>query len=108
MGKWFILTFLLLTGQCNAVAQQADQSYDLLKGHPFIQNYSPKDYRGYSQNWMITQGPQGQIFVANNFGILEYDGANWRKIKTSFGHLVRVVVADSTGRILVGARKEFC
>lgn len=91
----------------SAVAQNSESAYEQVVAHPFVQNFSPQDYNGYTQNWMTTQDDRGFIYVANNFGILEYDGAKWRLIKTNFGKLVRVLYKDSKGRILVGARQVF-
>ena len=44
---------------------------------PPIQNYSTKDYNGENQNWSISQSDDNLIYVANNGGLLEFNGANW-------------------------------
>jgi len=51
-------------------------------GRPFITNYAPKLYDGNPQNWCIAQDLRGVMYFGNSDGILEYDGINWRLIKT--------------------------
>ena len=51
----------------------------------------------------MVQGAQGLIYVANNAGVLEFDGVRWRLIPVPSGATVRSLAADGSGRILVGA-----
>lgn len=44
---------------------------------PPIKNFSPKDYGAENQNWSISQDKNKYIYVANNKGLLEYNGAEW-------------------------------
>jgi DNA-binding CsgD family transcriptional regulator len=44
---------------------------------PPINAYSPLDYSAESQNWSITQSDDNTIYIANNKGLLEFNGANW-------------------------------
>ncbi len=43
-----------------------------------IQIFTPQDYAAGDQNWAISQGKNDFIYVANNKGLLEYNGANWQ------------------------------
>ena len=45
---------------------------------PPINVFSPKDYGAESQNWAISQSKDKSIYVANNKGLLEFNGATWR------------------------------
>lgn len=70
---------------------------------PIITNYTPVNY-GLSaglQNWDCTQDAAGVIHVANNRGLLSYDGSTWRLTHVPGTTLVRSVLADG-GRIYVG------
>ena len=49
-------------------------------GIPILKNYSPIEYKAYSQNWSILENDNHLILVANGDGILLYDGINWKKI----------------------------
>ena len=42
---------------------------------PPIQIFNPEDYQGDNQNWMISQSSDKYIYVANNKGLLEFNGA---------------------------------
>ncbi len=69
-------------------------------GIPYIRNFRPAEYRGEFQNWSVAQGPQGFIYVANNDGLLQYDGANWRISPTN--GTMRSLAIDGQGRIYAG------
>ncbi|MBX7152853.1 hypothetical protein K1X84_14585 [bacterium] len=75
-------------------------------GLPGVQNFRAIEYNGYIQNWMIVQDRRGLIYVANGFGILEYDGRTWRTIKTSGITPIRSLAMDSTGTIWVGGKGD--
>lgn len=73
---------------------------------PPIQIYTPKDYGGETQNWSITQSKEKYIYVANNKGVLEYNGANWQLYKSPNETIVRSVrVIDNL--IYTGCNNEF-
>ncbi|SDI57394.1 helix-turn-helix and ligand-binding sensor domain-containing protein [Winogradskyella thalassocola] len=44
---------------------------------PPIQIFTPQDYGAEDQNWAIDQSEDDYIYVANNKGLLEYNGASW-------------------------------
>lgn len=44
---------------------------------PPVVNFDPVEYGAGNQNWMISQGGNKNIYVANSNGLLEYDGAEW-------------------------------
>lgn len=46
---------------------------------PLITTYTPAEYQGGIQNWAIDQDTLGYIYVANNYGLLEFDGATWNR-----------------------------
>lgn len=75
-------------------------------GLPYLQNYTTKDYNAGYQNWAIVQDARGVIYVGNNKGILEFDGAAWRLIETPRKTTVRSLAVDENGRVFVGAVGE--
>jgi class 3 adenylate cyclase len=72
----------------------------------FIHTYAPTEYAANYQSWSIVQDFRGLIFVANNDGVLEFDGVSWRKIAIS-GQFARTLAIDSRGVIFVGGRGTF-
>jgi ligand-binding sensor domain-containing protein/DNA-binding CsgD family transcriptional regulator len=58
---------------------------------PPIENYRPEIYTAGNQNWMISQSPNEYIYVANNSGLLEFNGADWKLYPSPNGTLIRSV-----------------
>jgi hypothetical protein len=48
-------------------------------GVPFVTNYSALTYRAGIQNFDIVQDDLGRVYVANNLGLLEFDGNDWSR-----------------------------
>ena len=65
-GKWIGLYFLFFI--LNISAQEL----------PPIEIFTPQDYTAEDQNWAISQGSDGQLYFANNKGLLQYNGARWQ------------------------------
>ena len=73
---------------------------------PPIFNFSPDSYRAENQNWSIDQAESGYIYVANNSGLLEYDGAKWRVYSSPNRTIIRSVKVVSD-RIYTGSYMQF-
>ena len=101
---WIVITALLLSlGPCVAFGQLSKQSE---RGLPFpSEHYTSVEYGQHPQNWDIVQDDQGLMYVANNDGVLQYDGERWRLISATTGAIVRSLAADSL--IYVGAKGDF-
>ncbi|MGH1363748.1 MAG: response regulator [Calditrichia bacterium] len=76
-------------------------------GVPFITTFDAKVYGGDQQNWDIIQDERGIMYVANQFCLLEYDAVEWRQIYPGSKMSVRSLAKDSSGRIWLGAAKDF-
>ncbi len=77
-----------------------------ITGRPFITNYPPNLHDANPQNWCIEQDDRGVMYFGNSDGILEYDGFNWRLIKTPKNNVVRSMAKDKDGRIWIGGSGE--
>lgn len=44
----------------------------------FVQNYTVGDYKASCQNWGLAVTDEGILYVANNSGLLTFDGNSWR------------------------------
>jgi len=71
-------------------------------GYPFITNYSPRDYEAEPSNWGILQDQRGIIYVANGYGVLEFDGSNWRLIELPDRGITRSLTMADDGTVYVG------
>ncbi|MBQ8500910.1 MAG: transcriptional regulator [Bacteroides sp.] len=97
MGKRIAILLLFLCGCWPAVEARWQRP---------IVNYARQMYAAGSQNWAIEQHDNGWIYVANNKGLLEYDGVRWstypiRNAKT------RAVKKGNDGRIYIGGLGQF-
>jgi signal transduction histidine kinase/DNA-binding response OmpR family regulator len=74
-------------------------------GYKYLKNYSPEEYEFYYQNWSILQDKRGIIYVANQGGLLEFDGVSWRTIEVPNNN-VRSLAIDDNGTIYIGGNNE--
>ena len=74
---------------------------------PDITNYPPEVNGGFTSNWGITEGPDGKLYFANNYGVLVYDGKTWSNIILDNNDPARSIATDKLGNIIVGSRGNF-
>jgi|GEM_PF-5422375 len=110
----FLSIFLLLTVfQQPSIAQPHDNNKKNLisesfknVGYPQILNFSPKLYRSHPNNFDAVQDKSGVMYFGNLWGLLEFDGTNWRTISLPNGSSCTSLAIDSSGTIYVGGRNE--
>lgn len=73
---------------------------------PPIKNFYPSDYNAGNQNWAISQSVDKLIYVANNKGLLEFNGADWKLYPSPNETIMRSVIAIDN-RIYTGCYMEF-
>lgn len=73
---------------------------------PPIENYSQEAYGAENQNWSISQSEEKHIYVANNSGLLEFNGAKWRLYPSPNNTIIRSVNVINN-RIYTGSYMEF-
>lgn len=73
---------------------------------PNIHNFSITDYKASNQNWDICRSKEGKIYVANNIGLLEYDGIDWRLFQMPNKTTIRSVMTYKD-LIFTGSFEEF-
>ncbi len=76
-------------------------------GTPLVKHYNKADFNAGRQTWTIGQSPDGIMYFANNDGLLEFDGSNWRLYCLPNQTIVRSLKIDQSGRIYVGGFNEF-
>ncbi|MFT5257449.1 MAG: AraC family chitin signaling transcriptional activator [Arenicella sp.] len=91
-----ILLFVILTTTFRFSAQEVSP----------VHVFTTQDYGGGNQNWSISQAPNKYIYVANNKGLLEYNGANWYLYPTPNGTIMRSVKSINN-QIFTGFYKDF-
>jgi DNA-binding CsgD family transcriptional regulator len=85
----------------SAFSQQSPLQYT-----PFIHNYEAETYKAGIQNWDITQGEDGRLYVANNLGLLVHDGSKWENYQIKYGTKLRSLLVDGH-QIYVGSQNDF-
>ncbi len=75
-------------------------------GIPYFKKYTPQQMEAQTQNWDIVQDHRGLLYVGNNQGILEFDGAVWSTIPLRNSLVARSLAIDGTGRIHYGGLGE--
>ncbi|MDU8885888.1 LuxR C-terminal-related transcriptional regulator [Yeosuana sp. MJ-SS3] len=73
---------------------------------PYFQNYSLSQYNAGNQNWGVSVANNGKIYVANNNGLLEFDGFKWEFFQLPNKTIIRSVLAHQ-GLIYTGSYEEF-
>lgn len=58
---------------------------------PPINIFTPVDYNASSQNWSISQAKNRYIYVANNSGLLEFNGSKWSLYSSPNETIIRSV-----------------
>ncbi len=69
-----------------------------------LQSFPIEEYGAGNQNWMITQGKNNEIYVANNEGLLTFDAERWKLYPTN--SIVRSV-AFFDGVLFTGSYMDF-
>ncbi|MFM2138325.1 MAG: hypothetical protein RJA57_632, partial [Bacteroidota bacterium] len=75
-------------------------------GLPDVVNYAKKAYGGGLQNWEIRQDSSGIIYVANNEGLLSFDGRHWNLHPLPNRTIVRSVWVGPDQKLFVGGQDE--
>ncbi|WOD44946.1 triple tyrosine motif-containing protein [Hwangdonia lutea] len=73
---------------------------------PPIEKFSAENYLGDNQNWMLSQASNNFIYVANNKGLLEYNGAEWTTYASPNNTIIRAVNVIKD-KIYTGCYAEF-
>ncbi|MCM4167419.1 Two component regulator three Y domain-containing protein [Arenibacter sp. H213] len=73
---------------------------------PPIQNYRIFEYQAASKNWDLSVDPEGELYVANNKGLLHYNGEQWTLNQLPNKTTIRSV-AWIKERIYTGSYEEF-
>ncbi len=97
-----VVGLLLFLSHVQTIAQESD----MIQGLPFISTYTPESYKAGIQNWDITQDANGLLYVANNLGLLEFDGSTWNRFPIR-GTKVRSIFIGPDRKIYVGSQADF-
>lgn len=105
MKQNFYLTFSMLLLAFSMLFSQAVNAFS---GKYPIQNFTSSDYRAGIQNIDFAQNRDMTLFVANNLGVLSFNGNEWENHAVSTGKKQRSLAFDGqTNRLYLGSQGEF-
>jgi AraC family transcriptional regulator, chitin signaling transcriptional activator len=81
-------------------------SQGIAQNHYTVFHYHPNDYQGDNQNWDICKDANGRVFIANNAGLLVYDGAQSRLFELPQKSILRSVNCIDN-KVYTGSFEEF-
>jgi signal transduction histidine kinase/DNA-binding response OmpR family regulator len=84
---------------------QTERDISRETGLPIIQNFRPNEYHAGPNNFSIAQDERGLLYVANDRGVLIYDGVRWQLVQTPDNSIVRAL-CYSQDTIYVGAQND--
>jgi signal transduction histidine kinase/ligand-binding sensor domain-containing protein len=102
--KYIFFLEILVFAMLNFITQSL---YGHETGFKYLKNYSYKEYDHQAQNWGMVQAENGIIYVANNGGVLEFDGVSWRVIGIPNYDTVRSIAVDNFGTVFIGGNNKF-
>ncbi len=100
-----LLCLLLSPWRLSLGSSQPHRDYPLA-GKLVSTRYSQGVYQGHAQNWQGLQGANGDIFIANGNGILEWNGEYWSKYPTPDNTRVRAMTQWQDGYLYFGTTND--
>lgn len=94
-------------GFCAFVCIHSVQAQKGAAGLPFVRNFSPIEYKAGIQNWAIVEDKRRVVYIANNYGLLEYDGQEWQTYRVKNATKIRSLAIGQNGHIYVGCQGDF-
>lgn len=70
-------------------------------------SFTRNEYEGGTQNWAMAQDQNNRLYVANNEGLLVYDGTAWQLLPVPNRTILRSIVFGADGKLYAGAQDEF-
>jgi len=100
--------FIIILFFTNLIIINISSSSEIIKFPlPETTNYPPSINGGQTQTWGITQGKDGKLYFANSYGLLIYDGKQWKSLLLDNKYSARSIDVDQAGNILIGSRGDF-
>lgn len=76
-------------------------------GLPYIKGYDKLKYGAGTQSWDIAQDTNGMMYFANNDGVLQFDGENWRTYPLANNSIVRSILISDNDKLFASGFNEF-
>ena len=73
---------------------------------PEVKSFTRNIYEAGTQNWAITKDKNNRIYVANNEGLLVYNGTHWQLYSVPNKTILRSIGFGPEGKLFAGAQDE--
>ncbi len=73
---------------------------------PFFQNYTLSEFGAGNKNWDVSLADSGKLYVANDKGLVEFDGIKWNFYQLPNKTIIRSVLAHNDV-VYTGSYEEF-
>ena len=77
-----------------------------IPGTPPMKTFTKKDFSYISSIWAIQQDKRGVMYFGSAFGLVEYDGAEWRLLALPNSSMVRSLAEGKDGRLYIGGNGQ--
>ncbi len=74
--------------------------------NPVVKNFSKSDYNADNQNWSVAEDSMGNVYFANNKGLLEFNGISWKLYPSPKGNTIRCVAIGPNNRVFTSGYRE--
>ncbi len=75
-------------------------------GKTEVTTYTRPEYAAGTQNWGMALDPNGRLYIANNEGLLIYNGTNWQLYPVPNKTILRSIAFGIDGKLYAGAQDE--
>lgn len=76
-------------------------------GQSEVLSFSRNQYGAGAQNWAMVQDKSNRLYIANNEGLLVYDGTKWQVYPVPNNTILRSIGFGEDGKLYAGAQDEF-
>lgn len=77
-----------------------------LIGQNEVKSFTRIEYGAGAQNWGIAQDKNNRLYIANNEGLLVFDGTNWQVFPVPNKTILRSIGFGAGGKLYAGAQDE--
>lgn len=77
-----------------------------LVGQSEVKSFTRSQYGGGAQNWAMEQDKNNRLYIANNEGLLVFDGTNWQVYPVPNKTILRCIGFGPGGKLYAGAQDE--
>jgi DNA-binding CsgD family transcriptional regulator len=71
-----------------------------------VKSFTRKEYGAGAQNWAMAQDKNNRLYIANNEGLLVFDGTDWQIFPVPNKTILRSIGFDKDGKLFAGAQDE--